>query len=309
MPTTYTDQFFTFDPANPPPGGTPVSFVNLTLTDQNDDGDIDQFDGDAVDGSDVTASYPGDTVTITVAGVGNITYVGITFYLADGQRVFTPTDGQVLQDGTLFDASFVFPDGPLDVGDLGPPCFAAGTRIDTADGAVPVEQIEVGDLIETMDHGLQPVRWHGVRSVAAMGRLAPIRFAAGSIGNARPLWVSPQHKMLVTGWRAEVLFGEAEVLVAAQHLVNHDTICRQPQRQVSYHHLMFDSHEVIFAEAAPSESFFPGPQIMSDEDLHHEIQAVFPQMVHHAHAGWALARPTVTAREAKVLCGDTMLAA
>lgn len=309
MPTTYTDQFYTFDPANPPPSGTAVTFSTFSLTDKNDDGDIDRFDGDSVNGSDVSSSYPGDTVTITVAGGGNVTYVGTTFYLANGQRVFTPTDGQVLQDGIFFDASFVFPQGPLDVGDLGPPCFAAGTRIETNRGAVPIEQIDVDDLVRTSDNGLQPVRWHGLRSVPAMGDLAPIRFAAGTVGNTRPLMVSPQHKMLVTGWRAEMFFGESEILAAAAHLVNHDTICRVPQREVSYHHLMFDAHEVIFAEGAPSESFFPGPHIMADRDLRREIDAVFPGVRRKVSKTWTTARPVVTGREASVLCGDRLIAA
>ena len=309
MPTTYTDQFYTFDPASPPASGTAVTFSTFSLTDQNDDGDIDQFDGDSVNGSDVTSSYPGDTVTITVAGVGNITYVGTTFYLANGQRVFTPTDGQVLQNGTFFDSSFVFPQGPLDVGDLGPPCFAAGTLIETDRGAVPIEQIELGDMVQTFDNGLQPVRWHGVRSVPAMGNLAPIRFAGGTMGNTRPLMVSPQHKMLVTGWRAEMFFGEAEILVAAAHLVNHDTICRVPQREISYHHLMFDAHEVVFAEDAPSESFFPGAHIMSDHDLRREIDAVFLGIRHEVSNTWTTARTVVTGREASVLCGDRLIAA
>jgi hypothetical protein len=51
MPTSFTDQFFTFDHANPPPVGTVVTTEQHTLTDQNDDGDIDEFDDDAVAGT------------------------------------------------------------------------------------------------------------------------------------------------------------------------------------------------------------------------------------------------------------------
>ena len=228
MPTTYTDQFFTFNTANPVGGGTVVNFVSYDLIDQNDDNDFDRFDNDSVNGSDISASYPGDTVTINVPGTGNVTYTGITFYLANGDRVFTPTDGQALENGTFVSSSWVSPQGPLDIADLGPPCFAAGTRIETGRGMVPVEQIQVGDLVRTLDSGLQPVRWRGSRGIDALDKRAPIRFAPGAIGNAREMLVSPQHKILVSGWRAELFFGEDEVLVAAVHLVNADTIHRAP---------------------------------------------------------------------------------
>lgn len=309
MPTSYTDQFYTFDPANPPPFGTAVSFVNYTLNDQNDDGQIGQYDSDSVNGSDITASYQGDTVTINVAGTGNVTYTGITFYLANGQRVFTPTDGQVLANGTFVSATWVAPDNPLFVGNLGPPCFAAGTKIETESGMTPVEQIAVGDLVQTLDHGLQPVRWHGRRGVAALDRLAPIRFAPGAMGNARELLVSPQHKILVSGWQAELFFGQDEVLVAAQHLVNGDTIHRAPRRHLTYHHLMFDAHQILMAEGVPSESFYPGDYILQDADLHDEISAIFPQMIEATVTGWHTARHVLRAKESRVLWGDSLRAA
>jgi len=309
MPTSYSDQFYTFDPANPPASGTAVTFVTYTLTDQNDDGDIDRFNGDTVNGVDITNSYPGDTVTISVTGGGSVTYTGITFYLADGSRVFTPTDNQVLQNGTFISSNFVFPNGPLDVVDLGPPCFAAGTLIETDRGCVPIEEICVGDLVQTLDRGLQPVRWHGTRTVVGTGHLAPIRFAAGEMDTERALFVSPNHKMLVTGWRAEMFFGDSEVLVAAKDLVNHDTICRVPHRHVTYHHLMFDAHEIIFAEGAMSESFFPGQYILEDEELHDEIEAVCPLALTPQTGAWILARPMVKSREATVLCSDRLMAA
>lgn len=306
MPTSYTDQFFTFDPANPPGFGTSVSFVNYTLTDQNDDGDFDRFDNDSVNGSDITASYPGDTVTINVPGTGNVTYTGITFYLANGQRAFTPTDGQALENGTFVSSTWVSPQGPLLVGDLGPPCFTAGTRIETERGLTPVEQIALGDLVRTLDHGLQPVRWHGQRGVPALDKLAPIRFAPGAMGNGRELLVSAQHKILVSGWRAELFFGQDEVLVAAKHLVNGDTIHRAPRRHVVYHHLMFDAHEILIAEGVPSESFYPGDYILQDADLHNEINEIFPEMIHQNTSGWHAARHVLRAAEARVLCGDSL---
>ncbi len=73
MPTTYTDQFYIIDPYSPPPVGTTMVVHDYDMVDQNNDGDIDRFNNDRIDGSDVRSSYPGDTVTINVPGTGNVT--------------------------------------------------------------------------------------------------------------------------------------------------------------------------------------------------------------------------------------------
>ena len=61
---TYSDQFFLIDPSAPPAPGTSLTYVNYTLTDQNNDGDFDRFNNDSINGSDITSSYAGDTVTV-----------------------------------------------------------------------------------------------------------------------------------------------------------------------------------------------------------------------------------------------------
>ena len=305
MPTTYSDQFFILDPYSPPPAGTAMNFVPFSFVDENDDGDIDRFNNDSVNGFDITSSWPGDTVTINVGGT-SITYTGTTFYLTNGTQVFTPTDGQVLQNGILQSASGVTTQGPLDVGDLGPPCFVAGTLIETERGMTAIQDLAVGDLVRTLDNGLQPVRWHGARAVPALDKLAPIRFAPGAFGNDKELLLSPQHKVLVSGWRAELFFGQDEVFVAAQHLVNHDTIHRAPRRQVTYHHLMFDAHEVLLAHGVPTESFYPGDYILGDVELRGEIEAIFPETIGMKGPSWSTARTVLRGGEAQVLCGDNL---
>ena len=75
MPTTYTDQFFIIDPFNPPPPGTAMNFVTYTFIDQNDDGDIDAFDNDSVNGFDVTSSWPGDVVNVNFVDIAKEEYM------------------------------------------------------------------------------------------------------------------------------------------------------------------------------------------------------------------------------------------
>lgn len=305
MPTTYTDQFFVMDPYAPPPVGTMLISVPFTLIDQNDDGDIDRFDDDSVDGQDVSSSYPGDVVTITLAGGGTVTYTGTTFYLADGRQVFTPTDGQVLQSGEFASASAVTTQGPLDVVELGPPCFVAGTLIDTPQGRRPIEDICVGDEVETADRGPQVVRWVGARKIAGTGRFAPIRFAAGALGNDRPMLLSPQHRVMVTGWRAELFFGTDEIIVAAKHLVNDHNIRVVPMRSVSYHHILFDRHELVWSDGCISESFFPGDTVLAgDEELHDEMTTLFPELLStKVDDTLKTVRPVIRGYEARALQG------
>ncbi|GAB4382161.1 Hint domain-containing protein [Albidovulum sp.] len=303
MPTNYTDQFYLLDPANPPSPGTAVNFVQYTATDANDDGDLDRFNNDSLNGSDIRSSWPGDTVTINVPGIGNVTYTGTTFYLANGQRVFTPTDGQVLKNGTFVSSSYVTTQGPLLVGDLGPACFTLGTRIRTPGGDVAIETLAPGDLVLTEDHGPQPLRWIGRREVEAEGDFAPIRIARGAMGNGRTLFVSPMHRMLVRGWRAELLFGEAEVLVSAKFLVGTPGIRRAPMPRVTYLHLLFDRHEIVLAEGAPSESFHPGSILLDgDRAVLGEIAAIFPELLARRREGpIQAARRVISAREARLL--------
>jgi len=170
-------------------------------------------------------------------------------------------------------------------GDTGVVCFASGTLIRTLRGDVPVEHLLPGDLVDTLDHGPQPLRWTGHRKVAARGKFAPIRIEKGALGNTRDLTVSPQHRMLIEGARAELLFGQAQVLIAALHLVDDKSIRRMEGGRVTYHHLLFDTHQIIFAEGAPSESFHPGDWSLGilGDAARAEVLSLFPALITHGY--------------------------
>jgi len=159
-------------------------------------------------------------------------------------------------------------------------CFAAGIRIATVSGDRPIEDLVAGDLVLTMDRGYQPVRWIGSTKVPATGDLAPILIRQGALGNDRDLRVSPQHRMLLQGWQAEMLFGEEEVLATAKSLVNDHSILRDEGGEVEYFHILFDTHEIIWAEGAPCESFHPGEQGWKalDQATRDEILMLFPEL-------------------------------
>jgi hypothetical protein len=139
-----------------------------------------------------------------------------------------------------------------------PICMASGTLVRTPGGMIPVEQIGIGDLVETRDHGAQAVLWRGMRKVMCMGQFAPVRFEAGAMGNTRPLVLSQQHRVLIEGWHAELLFGETEVLVPAVHLLNDHSIALVRTGDVIYHHLLLDAHAVIETEGVWTESLHLG---------------------------------------------------
>jgi hypothetical protein len=136
-------------------------------------------------------------------------------------------------------------------------CFAQGSMIRTPQGERRIEHLQRGDFVLTQDDGPQPIRWIGRQTVRASGALAPVRFARGALGNDRDLLVSPQHRMLV-GQAGRDGIGQNEVLVPALALVDDFRITIAFGGMVTYHHMMFDRHQLVMANGVPSESFHPG---------------------------------------------------
>lgn len=191
------------------------------------------------------------------------------------------------------------------------PCFTPGTLILTDRGERPVESLTAGDLVMTRDHGLQPLRWVGQRHLSYVDLLAqpemrPVQIAAGGFdgfGPDRTMLVSPQHRLLVETAQAELLFGEAEVLVAAKHLLGHAAITSVlPAEGVSYIHILFDRHEIVKSDGLWTESFQPAERTLSamDADVRAEVLTLFPALA-DATGVMAAARPSLKAHEAKVL--------
>jgi len=168
-------------------------------------------------------------------------------------------------------------------------CFAQGTLIETSAGDVPVENLKVGDKIRTLDNGFQDIRWAGVMTIEPLAllqnpKLRPIRITAGALGNGLPrrdLLVSRQHRILVSSRIAERIFGMQEVLVPAIKLTELPGIhVDEAVTQVSYHHFLFEQHEVVFSEGAASESLFTGPEALKSVPVaaRNEILSLFPEL-------------------------------
>lgn len=169
----------------------------------------------------------------------------------------------------------------------GPVCYLAGTLIETADGQRPVETLTADCLIVTRDRGLQPLRWLGhchlaSPDLAQRPKLRPIRIAKGALGAGLPnrdLFVSPQHRMFIQSRISARMFGHDGVLVPAVKLLGLPGITRvEDAREVAYYHVLFDQHEIVFAEGCASESLLLGPMAKQSlgPDALEEIAALFP---------------------------------
>lgn len=192
------------------------------------------------------------------------------------------------------------------------PCFTPGCLIATPYGDRAVEALVAGDLVLTQDRGPQPLRWVckrtlGTSFLAASPQHSPIYIQKDSIAPGTPnrdMRVSPQHRMLITSWKAQLLFGEVEILVPAKALINHDTIyVDQDADQVTYIHLLFDQHEIVTAENAPTESLHAGqlakgllPGAQRDELL-----GIFPELRSHNGSYGPTARLTPTVNTSRLL--------
>ncbi|MFT4012105.1 MAG: Hint domain-containing protein [Paracoccus sp. (in: a-proteobacteria)] len=190
-------------------------------------------------------------------------------------------------------------------------CFRSGTMIATDKGERPVEDLRAGDLVLTHDHGPQPIRWIGCKSLggALLGlfpTLRPVRIRAGALGSGLPrrdLYLSQQHRVLVRSRIAESLLGGPEVLVAAKHLTGLPGIeIDQENVDLRYFHMLFDRHEIVLSEGAQTESLFTGPEAMKalPPETRAEVMALFPKLL-TTDQGPVPARPIGQGRAARDL--------
>jgi Ca2+-binding RTX toxin-like protein len=256
-------------------GGTGDDTINVSQGDSAEGGDGDDF-------FRLTTLGEAATDTITILGGEGAETAGDTLWLGEFAKKadinFTNTDDAAgglagtftMNDGTIVTFSEI--ENII--------CFTPGARILTQWGERPVESLRLGDMVVTRDHGLQPIRWIGKRSVPGLGDFAPVSIASSVMGGQAPLLVSPQHRLLFTGYQAELLFGESEVLVAAKHMVNGRDVTISPRNEVTYIHIMFDRHEIIYADGIGTESFYAGDMALGaiDAAAREELFAIFPEL-------------------------------
>ncbi|MGM0743555.1 MAG: Hint domain-containing protein [Pseudomonadota bacterium] len=279
----------------PPGGGVDIEVGRNTMGDR-----YLEFDASALTSTDGGAPVLGEIAA--VAGVdilGTLESTNGPLEVPTNEDIDLNGDG-VISGGEISDGRFSSELNILTENNI--VCFASGTLIETPMGPQAIETLKAGDMVNTVDEGPQRIRWIGGTQTAGVGANAPVRIRRGAIGNVRDLWVSQNHRVLITGARAELLFGEAQVLVAAKHLVNDNTIRIIQCETIEYWHFLFDQHQIVFAEASPVESLYPGQQSLEavtpvERD---EIVALFPEL-EKKDCGYELARYTLKRFEAHVL--------
>ncbi len=145
--------------------------------------------------------------------------------------------------------------------EIGCVSFTRGTNITMASGEQRlIEDLRLGNRVLTRDDGPQEIRWIGQSTLRAHGDQAPVVIKAGTLHNVNDLIVSPEHRLFIYQ-RADVLkAGRSEVLVRARHLVNGTTVYRQPGGFVDYFQILFDRHQIIFAEGIAAETLLLNPR-------------------------------------------------
>ncbi|MFD0979750.1 Hint domain-containing protein [Tropicimonas aquimaris] len=222
------------------------------------------------------------TLTATIVDANTITFDGgATFqsytYLGQGNYRGTGQSGEFIEvGGEIYAYATDNPTGPLrtgnwriSAGDLDPtdpPCFLAGTLIATPQGEVPIERLSAGDSVVTASGRVARILWAGARRVPAASlrrdaSLRPVVIGVGVLGNDRPLTVSQQHRILVTGGRVQLWFGLEEVLVPAKALlVSGRARLMGDDAGIVYHHLLLEQHDILLANGVAAESLFLGPR-------------------------------------------------
>lgn len=176
--------------------------------------------------------------------------------------------------------------------------FACGTMITLADGSQrAVEALVPGTEVLTRDHGRQPVRWIGHARLRAVGGFAPVVITAGTLGNGGDLIVSQHHRVFLYQRQRVPGLPTSELLVQARDLVNGDTVYLREGGFVDYCSLVFDRHEIIYAEGVPSESLMVNDATVNrlPPAVAADVKARFPGLAHVPHFGTETSREFLAA--------------
>ena len=271
----------------------------------------------------------GDTATPNLSGTGLTTTTGAIIIDGDEDYMEFTADGglptPVTRDDLIAEisdlANWTTADGggnnnPNGTGfDVVIPdvvCFTTGTMIRTPFGPRAVETLWPGDTVLTVDEGPQMIRWVGRRTISstelqAYPHLRPIVIRKDALAPGCPdrdMSVSPQHRLLIDSPETTLLFGQSEVLAPAQGLQDGALVYQdETQAPVTYHHLMFDRHQLLWSDGLRSESYLPGRFSIStmEDQTRAELLRIFPVLSLGPETYGPAARRVLKSREAQLI--------
>jgi len=178
--------------------------------------------------------------------------------------------------------------GHVRLTDITPVAFTRGTLITMGNGVQrPIEDLKIGDKILTRDRGPKQLRWIGRRTVRAIGPFAPVVIPKGTLSNASDMIVSQYQRIFIYQPAPKRLSERAEILVRARDLVDDQNVYVRSGGFVEYFHLVFDQHEIIYAECIPTESMLVDEQALGrmPEEMADEVTRRLPELSHRPHFG------------------------
>ncbi len=239
-------------------------------------------------------SFGGNTVTATEGPADGLTSTSVG--TADEDETLQSDDGGL----TYYSQTTPNP-GTI-------PCYAPGTMIDTPDGPRAVETLLPCDLVMTLDHGPQPIKWvrAGDQPLEHVDPDAkPVLIKAGALGRnlpAQDMIVSPQHRILVGGAGQLQTFFASEAFAPAKSLTSLPGIRHMMGRQkIVWHHFACDRHEIVVANGCLSESLLLGPMVMRDlsENQRDAVYEIFRSDTQSAALNGPPARPCLKVGEVR----------
>ncbi|MCA1405365.1 Hint domain-containing protein [Ensifer sp. IC3342] len=144
--------------------------------------------------------------------------------------------------------------GPGNNPGKGQKCLLRGTSVMTPGGEARIEDLRIGDLVETLQGEARAIKWIGRHLYRLSGSswndsVVPIRIRRHALDEHTPhrdLYLSAGHALFIDG-----------VLIRVQYLVNGTSIAPAlptEEQEIEYFHIMLDTHDVILAEGTPVET-------------------------------------------------------
>ena len=129
-------------------------------------------------------------------------------------------------------------------------CFFPGTRIETSDGEINIEDLRIGDNVLTASGEAKPIKFIGRCKVSRRRKNGPVKISRFAIDGKAPhsdLYISAEHAIYVDG-----------IMIPAGNLVNGVTIIADDRPELlslTVFNIELDRHEAILAEGLAVETF------------------------------------------------------